>query len=106
MRVYSKSDIGLKRNSNQDYCKTGTFSDGSVFTIHRGAITNIEEGSGGSDLDEIRQAIADLQEQINDMSGSGSKGGGVSRTITIAPTSSTDLEFENGRLVDYDQSPY
>jgi len=85
---------------------TFTFSDGSVFTIHRGAITNIEEGSGGSDLDEIRQAIADLQEQINDMSGSGSEGGGVSRTITIDPTSSTDLEFENGRLVDYDQSPY
>jgi hypothetical protein len=40
------------------------------------------------------------------MSGGGSEGGGVSRTITIDPTSSTDLEFENGRLVDYDQSPY
>jgi hypothetical protein len=69
-------------------------------------ITNIEEGSGGSDLDEIRQAIADLQEQIDDMSGGGSEGGGVSRTITIDPNSSTDLEFENGRLVDWNQSPY
>ena len=93
-------------NGYECFNGTFTFSDGSVFTIRRGAITNIEEGSGGSDLDEIRQAIADLQEQINDMSGGGSEGGGVSRTITIDPTSSTDLEFENGRLVDYDQSPY
>lgn len=85
---------------------TFTFSDGSVFTIHRGVITGIEEGSGGSDLDEIRQAIANLQEQIDEMSGGGSGGGGVSRTITIDPASSTDLEFENGILVDYDQSPY
>lgn len=85
---------------------TFTFSDGSVFTIHRGVITGIEEGSGGGELEEIKQAIADLQEQIDEMSGGGSGGGGVSRTITIDPTSSTDLEFENGILVDYDQSPY
>ena len=93
-------------NGYECFNGTFTFSDGSVFTIRRGAITDIEEGSGGGELEEIKQAIADLQEQIDDMSGGGSGGGGVSRTITIDPTSSTDLEFENGRLVDYDQSPY
>ena len=33
MRVYSGSDIGLRRDSNQDYCKTGTFSDGAVWAV-------------------------------------------------------------------------
>lgn len=41
MRVYSKSDIGLKRNSNQDYCKTGVFSDGSVWAV-------VCDGMGGA----------------------------------------------------------
>ncbi len=41
MKVYSKSDIGLKRSSNQDYCKTGTFSDGSVWAV-------VCDGMGGA----------------------------------------------------------
>lgn len=41
MRVYSKSDIGLKRNSNQDYCKTGAFPDGSVWAV-------VCDGMGGA----------------------------------------------------------
>lgn len=41
MRVYSKSDIGLKRNSNQDYCTSGTFSDGSVWAV-------VCDGMGGA----------------------------------------------------------
>lgn len=41
MKVYSGSDIGLKRNSNQDYCKTGTFPDGTVFAV-------VCDGMGGA----------------------------------------------------------
>lgn len=41
MKVYSGSDIGLKRNSNQDYCKTGEFSDGAVWAV-------VCDGMGGA----------------------------------------------------------
>lgn len=33
MQVYSQSDIGLRRESNQDYCLTGSFPDGAVWAI-------------------------------------------------------------------------
>lgn len=33
MQVYSQSDIGLRRESNQDYCLTGQFPDGAVWAI-------------------------------------------------------------------------
>ena len=41
MRVYSGSDIGLRRDSKQDYCKTGTFSDGAVWAV-------VCDGMGGA----------------------------------------------------------
>ena len=41
MKVYSKSDIGMRRNSNQDYCLTGEFPDGSVWAI-------VCDGMGGA----------------------------------------------------------
>ncbi len=41
MRVYSKSDIGLRRTSNQDYCKTGSFPDGTVWAV-------VCDGMGGA----------------------------------------------------------
>ena len=41
MRVYSGSDIGLTRNSNQDYCKTGIFPDGSAWAV-------VCDGMGGA----------------------------------------------------------
>lgn len=41
MTVYSQSDIGLKRSSNQDYCKTGVFPDGSVWAV-------VCDGMGGA----------------------------------------------------------
>lgn len=106
----STTNIGyLTVNGYTCYNGTFTFDDGTVFTIRRGVITNIQTGSGSNNYatkDELQQAIESLQEQIDDIDGGGSGGGGVSRTITIDPTSSTDLEFENGRLVDWDQSPY
>lgn len=90
-------------NGNTCYNGTFTLSDGSVFTIIRGAITDIQEGGGGGDsqIQEIIDAINDIYERLEEISGEG-----VSRTITIDPTSETELEFSNGLLVDWSQSPY
>ena len=41
MNVYSESDIGLKRSSNQDYCLSGEFPDGAVWAI-------VCDGMGGA----------------------------------------------------------
>ncbi len=41
MKLYSQSDIGLIRNSNQDYCLTGYFSDGAAWAI-------VCDGMGGA----------------------------------------------------------
>lgn len=90
-------------NGRTCYNGTFTFDDGTVFTILRGVITGIQPGSGSSDIDELWTAIADLQEQIDDISGGGS---GVTANITIDPTRSVDLEFDDGLLTDWDSSPY
>lgn len=90
-------------NGRTCYNGTFTFDDGTVFTILRGVITGIQPGSGSSDIEELWSAIADLQEQIDDISGGGS---GVTANITIDPTRSVDLEFDDGLLTDWDSSPY
>ena len=41
MKVYSGSDIGLVRNSNQDYCETGVFSENAVWAV-------VCDGMGGA----------------------------------------------------------
>lgn len=77
------------------------FSDGTKFWFYGGILAGIDVGSGlatSAEIEELREAIEDI--------GGGGSGGGISRTITVGPTSETDLEFENGLLVDYDQSPW
>ncbi len=51
MRVYCKSDIGLMRNSNQDYCKTGVFPDGSVWAV-------VCDGMGGANGGSTASSVA------------------------------------------------
>ena len=41
MKVYSGSDIGLVRHSNQDYCETGVFSEDAVWAV-------VCDGMGGA----------------------------------------------------------
>lgn len=41
MMVYSGSDIGLRRDSNQDYCKAGIFEDGAAWAV-------VCDGMGGA----------------------------------------------------------
>ena len=60
MKAYSGSDIGLKRNSNQDYCKTGTFQDGTVFAV-------VCDGMGGANggCTASRVAVETIVTSIN-----------------------------------------
>ena len=93
-------------NGYECYNGTFTFADDTRFTIIRGAITDINVGSDHlvtqSYLDEV---LEEIWEAI-DEGGGGSGGGGVSHTITINPTKEVELEFSNGLLKDYEQSPW
>lgn len=82
----STTDVGYRTlNGRECFNGTYTFSDGTVFTILRGAVAEIEEGHSGDDEDE---------------------GGGVTDTIDIDPTRAVTLEVENGRIVDWYQEPW
>ena len=51
MNVYSESDIGLKRSSNQDYCLSGEFPDGAVWAI-------VCDGMGGANGGSTASRVA------------------------------------------------
>lgn len=91
-------------NGYECYNGTFTFADGSVFTFSRGAVTDISVGSDNLVTQSyLEQALEEIWEAIEE---GGGGGGGISHTITINPEKEVDLEFENGLLVDYDQSPW
>ena len=62
MNVYSKTDIGLMRSSNQDYCKTGELSDGCVWAV-------VCDGMGGANGGSTASRIAaeTIAEQIKEL---------------------------------------
>ena len=62
MNVYSKTDIGLMRSSNQDYCKTGRLSDGSVWAV-------VCDGMGGANGGSTASRIAaeTIAEQLKEL---------------------------------------
>ena len=51
MKLYSETDIGLVRHSNQDACNTGTFPDGSAWAV-------VCDGMGGANGGNIASEIA------------------------------------------------
>lgn len=51
MQVYSQTDIGLRRSSNQDYCETGYFPDEAVWAI-------VCDGMGGANGGSTASRIA------------------------------------------------
>ena len=51
LKVYSKTDIGKVRNSNQDYLISGNFEDGSVWAV-------VCDGMGGANGGNIASEIA------------------------------------------------
>ena len=62
MNVYSKTDIGLMRSSNQDYCKTGELSDGSVWAV---VCDGMDGANGGSTASRI--AAETIAEQLKEL---------------------------------------
>lgn len=89
---------------------TFRFSDNTTFTIRRGAITDIDVGSGlvtAEDLQDLRNdidaMIQDLQDQIDDIDVGGS---GYSGTIEIDPERWVDIDVERGLITDVDQGPW
>ena len=51
MKVYSESDIGLVRNSNQDCCRTGAFSENAVWAV-------VCDGMGGANGGCVASSVA------------------------------------------------
>jgi len=51
IKLYSKSDIGIKRMNNQDFCDTGYFDDGTAWII-------VCDGMGGANGGNIASEIA------------------------------------------------
>ena len=51
MKLYSQSDIGLIRQSNQDYCMTGYFPDGAAWAI-------VCDGMGGANGGSTASRVA------------------------------------------------
>ena len=51
MRVYKKTDIGLRRTSNQDFCDGGVFPDGNAWIV-------VCDGVGGANGGNIASALA------------------------------------------------
>lgn len=62
MEVYSQTDIGLMRSSNQDYCKTGELSDGCVWAV-------VCDGMGGANGGSTASRIAaeTIAEQLKEL---------------------------------------
>ena len=62
MEVYSQTDIGLMRSSNQDYCKTGSLPDGNVWAV-------VCDGMGGANGGSTASRIAaeTIAEQIKEL---------------------------------------
>ena len=104
------SEVSVNEVAAQQYWARGregfsgsyTFADGTKFWIYGGITAGIDEGSGLATVEQLEE----IWEAIDEMGGGGSGGGGVSHTITINPTKEVDLEFTNGLLTDYDQSPW
>ena len=104
------SEVSVNEVAAQQYYARGRegfsgsfeFSDGTKFWIYGGIMAGIDVGGGLATAEEMEE----VWEAIEELGGGGSGGGGISRTITINPTKEVDLEFENGLLVDYDQSPW
>lgn len=62
MKVYSRTDTGLVRSSNQDYCKTGDLPDGSVWAV-------VCDGMGGANGGSTASRIAaeTIAEQLKEL---------------------------------------
>lgn len=99
----SVNEVDAKRyyaNGYAGYNGSINFFDAIKLIVRGGIVTGADVGTTNP-FTEIWEAIEELQEEIG-----GGGGGGITDTININPTREVNLEFKNGRLVDYDESPY
>nr|WP_319488066.1 Stp1/IreP family PP2C-type Ser/Thr phosphatase [uncultured Caproiciproducens sp.] len=59
LKVFSKSDIGLVRQTNQDACKSGTFSENSAWAVVCDGMGGVNGGNvaSGIAVDKISESI-------------------------------------------------
>ena len=116
MRVYSASDIGLMRSSNQDCCCTGGFSDGNVFAVVCDGMGGANGGCTASSVatetisqrlpdlyrpgmsdEEIREimelAVSEANLRVYDMAQNDSSLYGMGTTVVCAVLRGTDLHI-------------
>lgn len=68
MQIYKRTDIGLRRTSNQDFCDGGLFADGSGWLIVCDGMGGANGGNIASALaaEEIGNAVTDLYDPAMD----------------------------------------
>jgi serine/threonine protein phosphatase PrpC len=79
LKVFSKSDIGLVRHSNEDACKCGVFSDGFAWAV-------VCDGMGGANGGNVASGIAVnmISEQIVSSYHEGMTNNSIKHLITSA----------------------
>lgn len=89
MKVYSGSDIGLKRNSNQDYCKTGILPDGAAWAV-------VCDGMGGANggCTASRVATETIINEINKNYTSSMSGEKIKELITLASQNANKTVYD------------
>ncbi|MBW7574007.1 Stp1/IreP family PP2C-type Ser/Thr phosphatase [Caproiciproducens sp. AGMB10547] len=69
MKIFSKSDVGLVRQTNQDACKSGTFSENSAWAVVCDGMGGVNGGNIASEIavDKISEGIvSSFQEEMTD----------------------------------------
>lgn len=85
LKVFSKSDIGLVRKSNEDACKSGIFEDGAAWAV----VCDGMGGVGGGDI-ASRIAVDRISERILAGYAPGVSGEGIRRLMTEAVRDAND----------------
>ncbi len=95
MRVYSETDTGLVRRSNQDACDAGIFPDGSAWAV-------VCDGMGGARAGDIASAVA-VENIRNGLTGIWEKEGEDIRSVMLSAIQNAnaavyDMAKENSEL--------
>ncbi len=89
MRIYGKTDIGLKRQSNQDACFTGFLPDNSALAV-------VCDGMGGANAGNIASetAVKTISEYINKSYSNRLDSEGLLRLMANAVSSANSIIYE------------
>lgn len=79
LKIYSKSDIGLIRQTNQDACKSGTFPDGAAWAVVCDGMGGVNGGNIASNL-----AVDCISDQMQSSYTPGMSDNSIKNLITTA----------------------